>query len=170
LKERITNLLRQRGSRLLAIKEIADRLADPDATRDDVARAVEEMERDGLLLPVRGKRYSLLEFTPYHAGRIRVHPDGYGTIYGGGDTPDIYIDLVIEAGASMDARAGEMVNVELDRYPDRTTSHASGRVVEVLGFIGDPGVDIEVVIRKHHIPHIFPPEVLAAAEDVPVEV
>src|SRR5438067_8522386 len=199
------------------------------------------MERDGVVVPVRGKRYSLLEFTPYHAGRIRVHPDGYGTIYGGGESPDIYIDrrnmkgamngdlvivrsdrkdpqvkrvrnkdlyvgevttvlsrahrtvvgrfhddekqpwitpfdaridtdVVIEAGATMDARDGEMVNVELDRYPDRTTSHASGRVVEVLGFIGEPGVDIEVVIRKHHIPNTFPPEVLAAAESVPVEV
>jgi ribonuclease R len=241
LKESITSLLRQRGSRLLAIKEIAERLADPDASRDDVARAVEEMERDGLVVPVRGKRYSLLEFTPYHAGRIRVHPDGYGTIYGGGESPDIYIDrrnmkgamngdlvivrsdrktpqvkrvrnkdlyvgevttvlrrahrtvvgrfhadekqpwitpfdtridtdVVIEDGAAMDARDGEMVNVELDRYPDRTTSHASGRVVEVLGFIGEPGVDIEVVVRKHHIPHIFPAEVLAAAETVPVEV
>src|ERR1051326_9053525 len=49
--------------------------------------------------PVRGKRYSLLEFTPYHAGRIRVHPDGYGTIYGGGDTPDIYIDRRAMKGA-----------------------------------------------------------------------
>ena len=241
LKEQITTLLRKRGNRLLAIKEIADRLADPDVTRDDVARAVEEMESDGLVVPVRGKRYSLLEFTPYHAGRIRVHPDGYGTIYGGGESPDIYIDrrsmkgamngdlvivrsdrkdpqvrrvrnrdyysgevtsvlrrahrtvvgrfhdderepwvtpfdprldtdVFIERGGTMDARDGEMVNVELDRYPDRTTSHASGRVVEVLGFIGEPGVDIEVVVRKHHIPHIFPPEVLAAAEDVPVEV
>jgi ribonuclease R len=241
LKENITALLRKRGNRLLAIKEIDERLADPDVSRDDVVRAVEEMERDGLVLAVRGKRYSLLEFTPYHAGRIRVHPDGYGTIYGGGDSPDIYIDrrnmkgamngdlvivrsdrkdpqvkrvksreyyagevtqvlsrahrtvvgrfhgderspwvtpfdpridtdIVIEDGAAMEARDGEMVNVELDRYPDRTTSHASGRVVEVLGFIGEPGVDIEVVIRKHHIPHIFPAEVLAAAEDVPTEV
>jgi ribonuclease R len=79
-------------------------------------------------------------------------------------------DVVIESGATMDARDGEMVNVELDRYPDRTTAYASGRVVEVLGFIGEPGVDIEVVVRKNHIPHIFPAEVLAAAEDVPVEV
>jgi ribonuclease R len=241
LKEQITALLRTRGNRLLAIKEIAERLADPDVTRDGVERAVEEMESDGLVVPVRGKRYSLLEFTPYHAGRIRVHPDGYGTIYGGGESPDIYIDrrsmkgamngdlvivrsdrkdpqvkrvrnrdyysgevttvlrrahrtvvgrfhddedepwvtpfdaridtdVVIESGATMDARDGEMVNVELDRYPDRTTAYASGRVVEVLGFIGEPGVDIEVVVRKNHIPHIFPPEVLAAAEDVPVEV
>jgi ribonuclease R len=63
-----------------------------------------------------------------------------------------------------------MVNVELDRYPDRSVSHAVGRVVEVLGFIGEPGVDIEVVIRKLHIPHALPADVLAEAERAPVEV
>ena len=71
---------------------------------------------------------------------------------------------------TMDARDGEMVNVEIDRYPDRTTHFARGRVVEVLGFIGEPGVDIEVVIRKLHIPHDFPPDVLREAEPIPTEV
>ncbi len=63
-----------------------------------------------------------------------------------------------------------MVNVEIDRYPDRSTHFASGRVVEVLGFIGDPGVDIEVVIRKLHIPHHFPDDVLREAEQIATEV
>jgi ribonuclease R len=70
----------------------------------------------------------------------------------------------------MDAREGEMVNVELDRYPDRTTHFASGRIVETLGFIGEPGVDIEIVIRKHHLPHLFPHEVLREADAIPQEV
>lgn len=237
LHKSITELLRQRGSRLLGIAEIWERLDDDDVTREQVGRAMEELERDGVVLAVRGKRYSLLEFTPYHAGRIRVHPDGYGTIFGG-DDPDIYIDrrnmkgamngdlvvvrvdkkrphfkkirnkdlisgevtqvlrrahrtvvgrfhtdprepyvvpfdaridndILIERGETMDARDGEMVNVELDRYPDRSNSLAAGRVVEVLGFIGDPGVDIEVVIRKLHIPHVFPNDVVAEAEGVP---
>src|SRR5260370_1370093 len=79
-------------------------------------------------------------------------------------------DVTIERGETMDARDGEMVNVELDRYPDRSNSLAAGRVVEVLGFIGDPGVDIEVVIRKLHIPHLFPDDVIAEAEGVPSDV
>ena len=76
LHHAITNLLRQRGSRLLVVKEIFERLADPDFTREDVGRAVEELENEGVIVAVRGKRYSLLEFTPYQAGRVRVHPDG----------------------------------------------------------------------------------------------
>jgi len=241
LKQAIVDLLRRRGSRLLNIRDIASRLTDTDAAVEDVARAVEELEADGTIVALRGKRYSLLEFTPYHAGRVRVHPDGYGTIFGGGDDPDLYIDrrsmkgamngdlvivrvdkkkpqykrvrnrdlvvaevtqvlrranrtivgrfhadekspwvmpfdfridheIDIERGATMDARDGEMVNVEIDRFPDRTTTYASGRVVETLGFIGEPGVDIEVVIRKHHIPHLFPDDVLHAADAIPVEV
>ncbi|MDP9362199.1 MAG: ribonuclease R [Acidobacteriota bacterium] len=241
LKQSITDLLRRRGSRLLPVKEIRERLDGSDATPEEVERAVEELEQDGVVVAVRGKRYSLLEFTPYHAGRIRVHPDGYGTVFGGGEEPDIFIDrrsmkgamngdlvvvrvdkhnpkfhtirqrklivgevstvlrrahltvvgrfhadpdqpfvtpfdarldhdVVIDRSATMDARDEEMVNVEIDRYPDRSSHIARGRVVEVLGFIGEPGVDIELVIRKFQIPHRFPPEVLGAADAVPEEV
>ena len=241
LKQSITDLLRKRGSRLLPVKEIHERLEGIEASREEVERAVEELEQDGIIVAVRGKRYSLLEFTPYHAGRIRVHPDGYGTVFGGGEEPDIFIDrrsmkgamngdlvvvrvdkhspkfhtirqrkliigevttvlrrahrtvvgrfhadpeqpfvtpfdsrldhdIVIDRNGTMDARDEEMVNVEIDRYPDRTSHIARGRVVEVLGFIGEPGVDIELVIRKLQIPHRFPPEVLAAADAIPDEV
>lgn len=239
LHEELIELLRQRGNRLLRVAEIHERLDDSDVTREQLERAVEELERDGIIIAVRGKRYSLLEYTPYHAGRIKVHPDGHGTLRGDEDH-DIYVDrkqikgamngdlvivrvdkrdpqyrrvrerkyivgdvtqvlrrahrtvvgrfhlhpqpyvvpfdirldtdVVIDEDGTMDAREGEMVNVEIDRYPDRTTHHAAGRVVETLGFIGDPGVDIEVVIRKHHIPHNFPDDVLAAADATPNEV
>jgi ribonuclease R len=227
---------------MLPVKEIWERLADSDVPREQVDRAVEELEQDGIIIAVRGKRYSLLEFTPYHAGQIRVHPDGYGTVFGGGgDEPDVFIDrrsmkgamngdlvvvrvdkhtpkyhtirqrklivgevsqvlrrahrtvvgrfhtdpdqpfvtpfdtrldhdIVIGRDDTLDARDEEMVNVEIDRYPDRSSPIARGRVVEVLGMIGEPGVDIELVIRKFHIPHNFPPDVLAAADAIADEV
>ena len=227
---------------MLPVKEIWERLGDPEVTREQVDRAVDELERDGVIIAVRGKRYSLLEFTPYHSGQIRVHPDGYGTVFGGGgEEPDVFIDRRVMKGAmngdlvivrvdkhspkyhtirqrklivgevaqvlrrahrtvvgrfhtdpdqpfvtpfdtrldhdivigrddTMNARDEEMVNVEIDRYPDRTSHIARGRVVEVLGMIGEPGVDIELVIRKFHIPHNFPAEVLAAADAIPDEV
>jgi len=241
LEQDVVALLRKRGNRLLAIGDIHERLANAEVTREDVEHVVEEMERDGVLLAVRGKRYSLLEFTPYHAGRVKVHPDGYGTVFGGGNEPDVYIDrksmkgamngdlivvradrhnpkfrrlhnrdlivgevirilrrahltvvgrfhadeeepwvvpfdfrldhdILIAPDATFGARDGEMVNVEIDRYPDRSSTFARGRVVETLGFIGDPGVDIEVVIRKLHIPHAFPPEVIREAEAIPTDV
>jgi ribonuclease R len=38
-------------------------------------------------------------------------------------------------------------------------------VVEIVGYEDDFGVDVEIMIRKHHLPHRFPPAVLAEAQD-----
>ena len=40
---------------------------------------------------------------------------------------------------------------------------AKGRVIEVLGDPDGFGVDVEIMIRKHHLPHVFPAKVLAEA-------
>jgi ribonuclease R len=57
---------------------------------------------------------------------------------------------------------GAVVNVELLRFPKGGIS-ATGRVIEVLGKPGDLGVDTEIIIRKHHLPHTFSEDVLAEA-------
>src|SRR5204862_1238584 len=61
---------------------------------------------------------------------------------------------------------GMIVNVELLEFP-QDGGKAVGRVIEILGKPDDFGVDVEVVIRKHHLPHRFPPEVLEQAQAVP---
>jgi ribonuclease R len=61
---------------------------------------------------------------------------------------------------------GMIVNVELIQFPEGRGS-AVGRVIEILGYPGDFGVDVEIVIRKHHLPHRFPPEVLEQAQTFP---
>jgi ribonuclease R len=61
---------------------------------------------------------------------------------------------------------GIIVNVELLEYPE-SGNHAVGRVFEVLGRPEDFGVDVEIVIRKHHLPHRFPAEVIEQAEQIP---
>jgi ribonuclease R len=58
---------------------------------------------------------------------------------------------------------GAVVNVELLRYP-RGGAAPTGRVIEILGRPGELGVDTEIIIRKHHLPHSFPAEVLSEAE------
>jgi ribonuclease R len=58
-----------------------------------------------------------------------------------------------------------VVDVEITDWPT-ATQNPRGRVVEFLGYEGDFGVDVEMVIRKFHIPHRFPPEVLEEAEAV----
>jgi len=68
--------------------------------------------------------------------------------------------------SSVEELDGMVVNVELLEYPERGASPV-GRVVEILGRPDDFGVDVEIVIRKHHLPHQFPPEVVEQAESIP---
>jgi ribonuclease R len=58
---------------------------------------------------------------------------------------------------------GAVVNVELRRYPKGGVA-PSGRVIEILGRPGELGVDTEIIIRKHHLPHTFTSEVIEEAE------
>ena len=58
---------------------------------------------------------------------------------------------------------GAVVNVQLTRFP-RGGLPPTGRVIEILGRPGDIGVDTEIIIRKHRLPHVFPAEVLDEAE------
>jgi ribonuclease R len=60
---------------------------------------------------------------------------------------------------------GMIVNCEILEFPE-DDEPAVGRVIEVLGHPEDFGVDVEVMIRKHHIPHRFPAEVIAQAQSM----
>jgi ribonuclease R len=62
-----------------------------------------------------------------------------------------------------------IVNVEVLDFPD-SGEGAVGRVIEILGHPDDFGIDVEIVIRKHHIPHHFPPETVAQAEAIPLTI
>jgi len=58
-----------------------------------------------------------------------------------------------------------VVDVEITDWPTATQS-PKGRVVEILGYEDDFGVDVEMIIRKFHLPHRFPSEVLEEAQQV----
>jgi len=64
---------------------------------------------------------------------------------------------------------GAVVNVEIKRYPKGGIAPV-GRVVEILGRPGEIGVDVEIIIRKHHLPHVFPAEAASAARNAPQQV
>lgn len=64
---------------------------------------------------------------------------------------------------------GAVVNVEITRFPKGGLAPA-GRVVEILGRPGEIGVDTEIIIRKHHLPHAFSDETLEEARATPQQV
>ncbi len=78
-------------------------------------------------------------------------------------------DLLIPAGERGDAKDGQVVVAEIltQPAPDR---EAVARVVEVLGNATDPGMEIEIALRKHALPFEFSADAKRAAEKLPTEV
>ncbi|MDQ6891538.1 MAG: ribonuclease R [Acidobacteriota bacterium] len=75
----------------------------------------------------------------------------------------------IEDGKTKGAKEGEIVEARLTAFPDgRRVAH--GVVEERIGFLGEPGVDIEIVLRSHGLPPRFPRPVVEASEKFPEEV
>src|SRR5262249_31008969 len=69
------------------------------------------------------------------------------------------------AAARHDSLEGLIVDVEITGWPT-STRPPMGRVIEVLGSPDDFGVDVEMMIRKHQLPRIFPESALAEARRV----
>ncbi|MBL8397515.1 MAG: ribonuclease R [Candidatus Accumulibacter sp.] len=78
-------------------------------------------------------------------------------------------DILIAPTGGLPVRAGEVVNVEIIEQPDR---HAKpiGRIIEVLGNYADPGMEIEIALRKHQLPFEFSAAAQTEAEALPVDV
>lgn len=75
-------------------------------------------------------------------------------------------DILIPKNAIAKAQAGQVVAVELTEPPSMY-SQPVGRVTEVLGEIDDPGMEIEIAVRKYEVPHQFSPETLAQTAKLP---
>lgn len=63
-------------------------------------------------------------------------------------------DILIPPKGHLNAKLGQVVSCEIIDYPD-SYRQAVGRVVEVLGEIDDPGMEIEIAVRKYGVPHEF---------------
>ncbi len=75
-------------------------------------------------------------------------------------------DIMVPKNAIANATAGQVVAIELTEPPSMY-SQPVGRVTEVLGEIDDPGMEIEIAVRKYEVPHRFSPETLAQAAALP---
>ena len=75
-------------------------------------------------------------------------------------------DILVPKNAIANATAGQVVAIELTESPSMY-SQPVGRVTEVLGEIDDPGMEIEIAVRKYEVPHRFSPETLAQAASLP---
>ena len=74
-------------------------------------------------------------------------------------------DILVAPGQSGGAKAGQVVMLEILKHPDK---HAQpiGRIIEVLGNYADPGMEIEIALRKHDLPHEFPKDAEMQAKQI----
>jgi ribonuclease R len=72
-------------------------------------------------------------------------------------------------GSPGKAKTGQVVSVELIEQPSRYTQPV-GKVIEVLGDIDDPGMEIEIAVRKYGVPHEFSEAAKKLASKLPGEV
>lgn len=84
---------------------------------------------------------------------------------------DEKVDMVIEIpeGQEMEATTGARVIVEVTEWPGKWTD-AKGHVTEVIGYEGDKGLDIDIIIAQHRLPHVFSDELMKEADALPREV
>ncbi|MCT4633172.1 MAG: ribonuclease R [Firmicutes bacterium] len=78
-------------------------------------------------------------------------------------------DVFIPKKFSGSAKDGDIVIVEIIKWP-KEGRKPEGRILEVLGKKGDPGIDIISIIRKHKLPEAFSTKILREAEKVPQDI
>jgi ribonuclease R len=75
-------------------------------------------------------------------------------------------DILIPYHLDMGAKPGQVVMVELTEQPS-SHAHPMGKVVQILGNYADSGMEIEIALRKHKLPHEFSSAAISQAERIP---
>ncbi len=152
----------------------------PDEGGDDLYLSAKEMHRvlhgDRVLVRVagfdrRGRREAKIAKVLEHVNRFIVgryyREGGVGFLIA--ENRRINQDILVPAEHAGSAQSGQVVMVEILTQPG-AHNEAVGQVTEVLGSYTDPGMEIEIALRKHDLPHVFPPEVATLAEKLPAKV
>ena len=74
--------------------------------------------------------------------------------------------IVLQPHSVGKAKAGQVVVASIESYPDASQA-AVARVTEVLGDYADSGMEIEIAVRKHHLPHEFSSACIKQTEKIP---
>ncbi|OQW80982.1 MAG: ribonuclease R, partial [Proteobacteria bacterium ST_bin16] len=88
-------------------------------------------------------------------GRLYID---HGILYVVAENKRISQDILIAKEHSLKAKAGQIVIVEIIQQPNKQTQPI-GKIIEILGDYTAPGMEIEIALRKHDLPYIFPPEI-----------
>ncbi|GAB5498656.1 MAG: ribonuclease R [Pseudohongiellaceae bacterium] len=116
--------------------------------------------REGMIVEILARRYKEI------VGRF-YREQGIGLVVP--DSKRITHEILIPDGQSRDAADGQYVVAQLVEYPSNRRK-AIGRVSEILGDVTTPGLEIDIALRSHDIPHIWPSSVNKEIARFPNEV
>jgi len=85
------------------------------------------------------------------------------------DDPRQIYPVYVKPDPKLKLRNGDKVLVKITAYPDKN-KYPEGKILEVFGAGGLPGVDVQIVIKKHGLRHTFPAAVIAEAQQAAQEV
>ncbi len=151
-----------------------------DEGEEDIYLSPREMRRvlHGDLVMVRtvgtdarGRQEGVIVEVLEHVNRHLVARLGkeHGVLFAVAENRRIHQDILVAPGADGGAAPGQVVMVELLNQPSRQ-SEPVARVTEILGHYADPGMEVEIALRKHDLPYQFSPAVQQAAETLPAVV
>jgi len=152
----------------------------PDNGSDDLFLGPKQMHRvlhgDRVVvreigLDRKGRREAAIVEVLEHAnskvvGRLFVE---HGVFFVIAENKRISQDILVEPGYDRGAKAGQVVVVELVAQPSKNAEPVA-RVLEILGNYADPGMEIEIALRKHDLPHEWPAEIEALEKKIPKKV
>ncbi len=91
------------------------------------------------------------------------HSEYYGFVVP--DNPRVYRDFFIQPSNEMNAKSGQKVVVQFLKW-DSSSLNPEGKIVEILGFPDEPGVDVTAVAKGFELPMQFPKQVEKEANKV----
>lgn len=131
---------------------------------DKILARIKKVDRKGR---TEGAVVEILDGSTTHiVGRLY---EENGIVYVSSDDSKIHHDLIIDSQNSLAAKVGQVVVAQIVQRPKKN-QHAKGIITEILGDHLSAGMEIEIAIRSHQIPHEWPQEVIAEVTDLPVEV
>src|SRR5258705_7727370 len=98
----------------------------------------------------------------------RLHKE-HGVLFLVPEDRRMTLDILVPPDQAGAAKPGEVATVELIAQPSKQ-AQPIGRVTEVLGNYADPGMEIEIALRKFDLPSAFSKQALALAKAMPEEV
>jgi ribonuclease R len=133
-----------------------------------IVKAVQRVHRTVVGKFHYGERYNYVDPIDEKVTQSIVIPHGKEIPRHGATAPEGSAHRVIGKEArrgQIQDLEGVVVDVEITDWPS-PAQQPRGRVIEVLGYEDDFGVDVEIMIRKFHLPHVFPDDVLDEARSI----